>query len=643
MTKLPFPNGPTEGVPPGYASTSKAESSATIFTQSSPTPIGPFNNTSPVLVGSPYEIISATSFVTFLSANAGSPALSAAIAKNETNVFGSTVVGPVTTTASGAAGLKPEATVATSESQVTFVRPSLSAIGPPTVVQGGSVQASVSFETITTPSAVIAGPSSETEASAVPLITPNTVSTVPLPLANATLAGTRQVGDSNASPTAVTGAKSANVIGLAGTQKSSGVPVAIPAAAQTTTTINTNASITLPAEGSLVPMASQTLVEIGAVGSPISSSGENQGAPITLAAQPPKDQASASAQPSATILSSVVGAIGVTSFAQVSAPTQPATTIFTPVVGASGVSSSIPAFAQPAASILSPVVAVNGVTNLAQVPAPAQSAATIMSPVIGANGVASFAKSPAPAQSAVGILTPVVGSNGVTALVPAPAQPEATEFTPVVGANGVTSIAAVSSPVEQTSAPALAAATVLTPVVGANGVTSLAVIPTPVVGANGLTSLAIFSTPVAAANGVAPPAVILTPVVGANGLTSLAVLATPVIGANGLTSLAIGMASEQNAAQPNGTPSPVEGYVLIAESAGQGGISTPPVFVPSGASGITLPSGPPPESGGGSNANSSVHTLLSPSFTAEYEGSTVKLSLGFGAGLIGMLAFLILL
>lgn len=222
----------------------------------------------------------------------------------------------------------------------------------------------------------------------------------------------------------------------------------------------------------------------------------------------------------------------------------------------------------------------------------------------------------------------------------AQAQPAATAATPIVGANGAASLAGYLSPLEQALASAQAAATVLAPVVGANGVTSLAVIPTPVIGANGLTSLAIFSTPIAAANGVTPPAVILTPVVGANGLTSLAVLATPVVGANGLTSLAIGLGSVQTAIQPNGVPSPIEGSVLVP---GQAGPSTPPVVVPSGATGINVPSGLSPNSGGGSGANSSVYVPLIPTQVAEFQGSAVRLSLGFGAALVGMLVLLVLL
>ncbi len=622
VTKLPFPNGPTEGVPPGYVSTSKAEASVTVSSQLSALPVGLFNNSANVFPGvSPNETTSATFSIAFFPANAGTPTLSATTAKNQTNVFGSNVVGPATTVTLGAAGSESETSVASSESQVTIggLSPSFNVLGASAVAQGGSIQAHASFQTANTPSAVIVASLGETEASAFPVTTPKAVSADSSSLAVGTLVGTQQAHVLNNSP-------------------------AISASAQPAITTEASPPITLPAEGSLVPLASQTLVEIGAVGSPISSFGETQGVPITRAAQSPEVQVSASAQPAATILSPLIGANGLTSFAQVSAAAQPAASVLTPVVGAKGVTNlaQAPAPTQSAAAILTPVVGANGVTSL--VPVPAQPGATEFTPIVGANGVTSLAAVPSPFEQASAlattatVLTPVVGANDVTSLVPVPARTGATEFTPVVGANGVTSLVAVPSPLEQPSAPALTAATVLTPVVGANGVTSLAVIPTPVVGANGLTSLAIFSTPVAAANGVTPPAVILTPVVGANGLTSLAVLATPVVGANGLTSLAIGLASEQTAAQPNGTPSPVEASVLIP---GQAATPASPVIVSSATSGITLPSGPPPNSGSGSSTNTSVHVPFNPSPIAEFQGSAVRLSLSFGAGGLIVLLFLL--
>ncbi|KAK4694650.1 hypothetical protein P7C71_g2965, partial [Lecanoromycetidae sp. Uapishka_2] len=635
VTKLPSPNGSTEGVPPGYGFTSNAESLATTSVSSLLATAGPSITVLSGSVGFANQTVPTTIAIMTLPTNTGSPAVSETIGENSTYFFSSSFTGPVTST--GAAGL-----------------------------------------------------------------------------------------------------------------------------------------ITLPAEGSLVPLASQTLVEIGAIGSPVSSSGESQ---IMLS---PQDQTSASALPAATILSPVVGPNGVTTFAQVSAPVQPAVGNMIPIVGANGVTSLVFSAAQSAASTLAPVVGANGVTSLiagtvqsaaptltpvvgangvtsiagpvqpaagnltpivgangvtSLIAGPVQSAAPTLSPVVGANGVASliagtvqfaaptlspvvgangvtsliagtvqsaaptltpvvgangvtsfvtslvqstastftpvvgangvttFVQVSAPNQPAAPVLTRVVGSNGVTFLIPAPAQSAATVFLPVVGANGVTSftqalaaataigpgagangattLATTSSPSEQAPAPALTAATVLTPIVGANGVTSLAVIPTPVVGANGLTSLAIFSTPVAAANGESPPAVILTPVVGANGLTSLAVLATPVVGANGLTSLAIGLGNEQTAVQSSGAPTLVPGSVLVAA---QEGSATPPVSVSPGAnSGVDSSTNGSVPNSDSVSTNGTVHVPLSPSQILEFQGSAVKPSLSVAGGLVGMLALLFLM
>ncbi|KAL2057768.1 hypothetical protein ABVK25_002152 [Lepraria finkii] len=239
-------------------------------------------------------------------------------------------------------------------------------------------------------------------------------------------------------------------------------------------------------------------------------------------------------------------------------------------------------------------------------------------------------QSPTLAQSAATALTPVVVANGLNSLVAIPTT------------NALTSPAVPPTRVGASNT-LLSPAGAVTPVLGVNGLTSLAVIPSPVVGANGLTSLAVFSTPIAAAKDLMSPAVILTLVVGANGMTSLAVPATPVVDANGLTSLAIGLASEQDttAAQPNGTPAPIEGSILIASpaipSASQLGIPAPPVVLPPGVSKLILPSG----SASASFGNASVHVLLNATAIAEYQGSAVRLSLGFGIGLIGFLFFLL--
>ena len=221
-------------------------------------------------------------------------------------------------------------------------------------------------------------------------------------------------------------------------------------------------------------------------------------------------------------------------------------------------------------------------------------------------------------------------------------QPSPTILTPVVGANGLTSLAAVSTAGELSILANQQTPTVVTPVTSA-GLTSYALIPSPIVGANGLTSLAVFSTPIAAVNGLTSPAVVLTPVVGANGLTSLAVLATPVVGANGQTSLAVGLVGEQGSSS---APSPIQEYIPFTSSVagvkGLTGFPTSPFIPSTGVSGFPqasassiLPPGP--------GSNSSVHISLNPSAVNQYEGSAPKLSITFFIGLVGYITLLIML
>lgn len=263
-------------------------------------------------------------------------------------------------------------------------------------------------------------------------------------------------------------------------------------------------------------------------------------------------------------------------------------------------------------------------------------------PFVGVNGLSSFGVASVPIEqtSAVGqpvatILTPVVGANGLTSLAvvaPPISQPAITTSTPVVGANGLTSLPVPQIPVEQTVSLSPPASTVLTPVMGFNGMTSFAVVPSPVVGANGLTSLAVFSTPVAAASGLESPAVILTPVIGANGLTSLAVLATPVLGTNGLTSLAIRLQAQQGT---SGIPSLIEETIPVPVT------PTSPVFGPGPVLGSLYPSLYPTQEVV-SDSNSSVRVPLSPS-TVPFEGSALKLSMRIVVCLMGFIMVLIVL
>ena len=234
---------------------------------------------------------------------------------------------------------------------------------------------------------------------------------------------------------------------------------------------------------------------------------------------------------------------------------------------------------------------------------------------------------------------------------------------------------AIGSTAEQTSTAGQPVASTPAPILIANNSTALAVVPSPVVGVNGLTSLAVFSTPIAPAAGLTNPAVLLTPIVGPNGLTSLAVVATPVVGANGLTSLAIGFETETTpaAGQSNGAPTPIEGFVIVQSPAVTPQISgTIPTqalqvsgFIPNQGlqvSGVipnqalqvsgTVPTGvniagsgfpESPVSGGSGSGNYSIHVLLNPTAAAQFRGSAVRLTVGFGVGLFGLVVFLVLL
>lgn len=289
----------------------------------------------------------------------------------------------------------------------------------------------------------------------------------------------------------------------------------------------------------------------------------------------------------------------------------------------------------------------------------------------------------APATTVAGLtLSPTFSSSGVNieatpagSLISTENGAAIIQFLPAEQTAGPVVTLAIGSSAEQTSSASQPIASVPTPIIVANGTTALAVVPSPVVGANGLTSLAVFSTPIAPAAGITTPAVLLTPIVGANGLTSLAVVATPVVGANGLTSLAIGFETETTpaAAQFNGAPTQTEGFFVVQSP----GITTHVSgFIPNQAlefsglipnqasqvsglipnqalqvSGIVPTraniaesgSAESPVSGGSGSGNYSIHVLLNPTAAAQFRGSAVRLTLGFGVGLFGSVVFLILL
>lgn len=301
----------------------------------------------------------------------------------------------------------------------------------------------------------------------------------------------------------------------------------------------------------------------------------------------------------------------------------PATTVAAVTLSPTFSSVGVKTEATPAGSLNSGEI---GATIIPSLPAE-QSAGPVVTLAVGS----SAEQTPAAGPPAASMSTPIIVANGTTALAFIP--------TPVVGANGL--FPAVGQP----------AASMPTPIIVANGTTALAVIPSPVVGANGLTSLAVFSTPIAPAAGLTTPAVLLTPIVGANGLTSLAVVATPIVGANGLTSLAIGFETETvpAAGQTNSAPTPIEGFVLVQPPVFtpqvSGGIPTQANIAASGVNNVILPSGSAesPVSGGSGSGNYSIHVLLNPTAATQFQGSAVRIPLGFGVGLFGLMMFLVLL
>ncbi|KAL9134069.1 MAG: hypothetical protein Q9175_004756 [Cornicularia normoerica] len=252
--------------------------------------------------------------------------------------------------------------------------------------------------------------------------------------------------------------------------------------------------------------------------------------------------------------------------------------------------------------------------------------------------------------------TSIIGSSGMTAesSFPTSAIIGGAAIIPSLPAEqsaGPVVTLAIGSSAEQVPAAGQPASSLPTPIIFANGSTALAVVPSPVVGANGLTSLAVFSTPIAPAAGLTTPAILLTPIVGANGLTSLAVVATPLVGANGLTSLAIGFETENipAAGQSNSAPTPIEGFIVVQSPAFtpqvSGGIPIQANIAASGVANVALPSGSveSPVSGGSGNGNHSIHILLNPTAATQFQGSAVRLSLGLGIGLFGLIIFLVLL
>ena len=547
VTKLPFPNGPTGGVPPGYASTVNSKVSGIIPTQVYATLVGPYRNVSVAISDiiptittsaiislatisadylsklesgiassgtSPSETLFATASLVSVFPGLDYTALPSVIAETQTIISGTNLEGYSAITSTRFAASKPEISIVGSGFEVipAGVSLTLDIPGASSTAQAGNVPGYSSFEA------------------------PDTLSAATF---SGTLTGQSGVAVEISAPTLATGAQSAIAIGLPVVQSTSDVSTVKSVAAATA--MLGAPTITMPAEGSLVSLASQTLVEIGAVGSPTYTLGEARGAPITLVP----------GQPAVSMLTPAVSASGLSPVSSENIPIFVSTT-----TGANGMIYFIPA---ATAIVSSPLFGVNSMTL--PVSMPAETAASVFMPVIGANGATSFALVQAPVSSAVAVLQQSFGANGAT-ITQAPATPSSIE-----GVQSETGIAPLML-------SDISAATVLSAFIGANGATSLTQVIkiaaptvkglTPIVEANGVTSylpaatqsVAIGLTPFVGANGIitfiqvtAPPpmtAAVLTPVVGSNGVTSLvpvpaqpgATEFTPVVGANGLTSLA---------------------------------------------------------------------------------------------------------
>ena len=540
VTKLPYPNGPSSGVPPGYGS----ESSITIIE----------NNITAVFTGLDASSTSAAGIQS--TTEIGVPVFTATIASNVSGLFGSLGASTISGTTSENESSTP-----------TFI--SLSPFGGEVGQESGSTAVPIvaSTEVPSSPISAIV----ETEASVASSATASVLTDNSAP------------NGANVITALIAATSPADALSAEASQVSNAVLSSLAAAGLPTSSVNV-----------------QVAVFGSSITSVIGSSGET-------------------AETSFPISTLIGGAVNASTVA----------TVFP--LGARPSSSQAVTAAENASSSTTSEIGFAGAIEASVIP-PATITGVTASLTISNSGVNVEAT---PAGS------PTAGEIGATIIPSLPTEKSA----------GAVVTLAVGSSAEQNPAGGLPVASVPEPIIVANGTTALAVVPSPVVGANGLTSLAVFSTPIAPAAGLATPAVLLTPVVGANGLTSLAVVATPVVGANGLTSLAIGFETETTpaAGQSNGTPSPIEGFVVVQSPAFapqvSGVIPIQANIASSGVANLGLPSGSAesPVSGGSGSGNYSIHVLLNPTAAAQFHGSAVRLSLGFGVGLFGLVVVLVLL
>ena len=414
MTPLPYPNGPSSGVPPGYGSqlsiTAAQNNVTAIFNGLGASP------TSAAGIQSTTEI--------------GVPALTATIASNVSVLFGSYGASTIPATSSENESATP-----------TFI--SLSPFGGEVGQESGSItipsvvssgvpsslgSATVGIEASVVLSATASRPTGNSESGGANVITALIAATSPAAalsaevsqVSNAVLSSLAAAGLLTSSvnvQVAVVGSSTTSVVGSPSATGLVGVTEASIVAA--TTVAGVVLSPYFSGSGvnvKAIPIGSPTSGEIVASIIPSLPAEQSAGPLVTLAVGSSSEQTGAAGQP-------VVSVPNLNRFAS---DTTAPSVVLSSVVGANGqtVAPEI-----PAASLSTPVIVANGITAIAVVP----------SPVVGANGLTSLAVFSTPIAPAAGLttpsvlLTPVVGANGLTSL--------AVVATPVVGANGLTSLA----------------------------------------------------------------------------------------------------------------------------------------------------------------------------------------------------------
>ncbi|CAF9926986.1 hypothetical protein IMSHALPRED_007092 [Imshaugia aleurites] len=428
VTKLPYPNGPASGVPPGYGS----ESSISIIE----------NNVTAVLIGLGASSISAAGLESTTSI--GVSAITATIASNVSVLVGSLGTSNISATSSMNGGTTP-----TFISLSPFggeVGQEFSSTAVPTL-QSTEVPSSVGFTIVgiggsATLSATGSDQTGNAESSGANVITALVAATSP---AGALSAEVNQVSN------AVLPLLSAAGLSI------SAVNVQVAVVGSSTTSI-----VSASGETAESSFPTSTLIEAAAILPTVATVSP-------LGAGSSNFQAIQTAENAGSSNTSANGFRGV-----IEASAIPATTVagsgLSPTFSSSGVNIE----ATPTGSATPGEI---GATVIPSLPAE-QSAGPVVTLAVGS----SAEQAPAAGQPTASVPTPILLANGSTALAVVPS--------PVVGANGLTSLAVFSTPIVP-AAGLTTPAVLLTPIVGANGLTSLAVVATPVVGANGLTSLAI--------------------------------------------------------------------------------------------------------------------------------------------------------